>query len=119
MGNGRCTVSLFAGREFDYVVLSTCRSVSRSEVEKMPTDDWLQRHLGVTADFHQINTALTRVKNGLIITGESCPVSQQECVCVGGCVCVCACVRACIGVCMCVCVCVWTFTHTCLICLVW
>ena len=74
-GDGLNTFSLFAGREFDYVVLSTCRSVSRSEVEKTPTDDWLQRHLGLTANFHQINTALTRAKKGLVIIGESCLVS--------------------------------------------
>ncbi|XP_070186287.1 3'-5' exoribonuclease HELZ2-like isoform X2 [Littorina saxatilis] len=56
--------------EFDYVVLSTCRSVSRSQVEQKPTRDWLQRHLGVTADTHLVNMALTRARKGLVITGN-------------------------------------------------
>ncbi|KAL8623914.1 hypothetical protein ACOMHN_054255 [Nucella lapillus] len=58
------------GCEFDYVVLSTCRSVSNSEVERTPTDDWLQRHLGPAADMHQINVAITRPRKGLVIIGN-------------------------------------------------
>lgn len=58
------------GWEYDYVVLSTCRSIAHSEVEVAPTDDWLERHLGKVADCHQVNVALTRAKKGLIITGN-------------------------------------------------
>lgn len=58
------------GSEYDYVVLSTVRSVPRSQVERQPTNDWLERHLGVTADGHQINVAFTRARKGLILTGQ-------------------------------------------------
>ncbi|XP_025107228.1 helicase with zinc finger domain 2-like isoform X5 [Pomacea canaliculata] len=58
------------GSEYDYVVLSTVRSVPRSQVERQPTNDWLERHLGVTADGHQINVAFTRARKGLILTGN-------------------------------------------------
>ncbi|XP_076439727.1 3'-5' exoribonuclease HELZ2-like isoform X2 [Babylonia areolata] len=64
------TVLQAQGSEFDFVVFSTCRSVSRSEARKAPTSAWLHRHLGVTADAHQMNTALTRAREVLIITGN-------------------------------------------------
>ncbi|XP_076459401.1 3'-5' exoribonuclease HELZ2-like isoform X2 [Babylonia areolata] len=64
------SVSHCQGCDFDYVVLSTCRSLPRCEVERRPSEEWLQRHLGPLADMHQINVALTRARKGLIITGN-------------------------------------------------
>ena len=52
------------------MVLSTCRSLPSYKVEKRPSRDWIERHLGVTADGHQINVALTRAREGMIIIGE-------------------------------------------------
>jgi hypothetical protein len=60
-----------SGWEYDYLVLSTCRSVPREEVEVVPSHDWLERHLDRAADVHQINMAITRPRKGLVITGES------------------------------------------------
>ena len=61
---------LFAGKEWDYVILSTVRSLSFNEIDLNPPKQWLSSHLGVVADPHQVNVALTRAKSGLIIIGE-------------------------------------------------
>lgn len=59
-----------AGSEWDYVILSTVRSLPKSSIEKKPTKGWKRRHLGFITDTHQINVALTRAKKGLIIIGK-------------------------------------------------
>lgn len=60
---------LFAGKEWKYVILSTVRSLSLSEIDHDPPKQWLSDHLGIVADPHQVNVALTRAKCGLIIIG--------------------------------------------------
>ncbi|KAK7469686.1 hypothetical protein BaRGS_00036315 [Batillaria attramentaria] len=64
------TVPDCQGHEYDYVVFATTRSVPRSQVERMPTKDWMERHFGRLADKHQVNMAITRAKEGLIIIGN-------------------------------------------------
>ncbi len=71
--SGVRSVVYCAGTEFDYVILSTVRSLMREEVEKRPTIGWLRKQLGFIIDSNQINVALTRAKKGLIIIG-----SQRE-----------------------------------------
>jgi len=64
------TVIAAQGSEWEYVVMSTVRSMPKCSVEKRPTRGWIYRHLGFIADSHQINVALTRAKKGLIIIGN-------------------------------------------------
>ena len=59
------------GSEWDYVILSTVRSLSQVETEKNPTIGWRKKHLGFIVDENQMNVALTRARKGLIIVGES------------------------------------------------
>ena len=63
-------VICFAGGEWDYVILSTVRSLPNYEIDKRPSLGWLKRHLGFITDHHQINVALTRAKRGMIIVGK-------------------------------------------------
>ena len=63
-------VSWFTGDEWDYVILSTVRSLPRYEIEKRPSQGWLKKNLGFIIDHHQINVAITRARRGLIIIGE-------------------------------------------------
>ena len=60
---------LFSGSEWDFVILSTVRSLPRIEIEAKPTYGWKKRRLGFTADEHLMNVALTRARRGLIIIG--------------------------------------------------
>lgn len=64
------TVYECQGHEYDYVVLATTRSVPRSQVERMPTKSWMQSRLGHLSDIRQINVAITRAKQGLVIIGN-------------------------------------------------
>ena len=61
---------LYSGGEWDYVILSTVRSLPEYQIDKQPSLGWLKRHLGFITDEHQINVALTRAKRGMIIVGE-------------------------------------------------
>lgn len=69
-----CDISLdvfcFAGSEWDYVILSTVRSLPKCKIERKPTNGWRYRHLGFIVDTHQINVALTRARKGIIIIGK-------------------------------------------------
>ncbi|ESN94510.1 hypothetical protein HELRODRAFT_68663, partial [Helobdella robusta] len=64
------TVVSAQGSEWDYVILSTVRSLPASEIEREPSIKWRQKHLGFIIDYHQINVALTRSRLGLIILGN-------------------------------------------------
>jgi len=57
------------GAEWDYVVLSTVRSMQPSAVDEKPSLHWQRQHLGFITNEHQINVALTRARKGLIIIG--------------------------------------------------
>ena len=61
---------VFAGSEWDYVILSMVRSLPKSQIEKKPTLGWKHRYLGFITDSHQINVALTRARKGIIIIGK-------------------------------------------------
>ena len=73
---------LCVGSEWEYVILTTVRSMPCSDVDEMPSLHWQRQHLGFITDEHQINVALTRARKGLIIIGLftrnfqllSCPV---------------------------------------------
>lgn len=60
-----------AGKEWDYVILSTVRSLPEYEIDACPQRSWISEHLGSVNDPHQINVALTRAKKGLIILGRA------------------------------------------------
>lgn len=64
------TVMQAQGCEYDFVVFSTCRSQSCNKVNRMATQDWLRKHLGETADDHQMNMALSRAREVLVIVGN-------------------------------------------------
>jgi superfamily I DNA and/or RNA helicase len=57
------------GSEWDYVILSTVRSMPNEEIDPRPTLKWRGKHLGFITNEHQINVAITRSKKGLIIIG--------------------------------------------------
>ena len=64
-----------AGDEYDYVILSTVRSLPLEEIEDhrlVEADSrlWKSEKLGFLADYHLINVAITRAKQGLIIIGK-------------------------------------------------
>ncbi|KAL8582079.1 hypothetical protein ACOMHN_003999 [Nucella lapillus] len=64
------TVVSSQGDEWDYVILSTVRSLSSFKIEARPTFGWCSRHLGFITDQHQVNVALTRARRGLFIVGN-------------------------------------------------
>ena len=61
---------LIAGAEWDYVILSTVRSLPQYEIDPYPSPGWFSEKLGFVADSHQINVAITRARHGLIIVGN-------------------------------------------------
>lgn len=61
----------FVGSEWDFVILSTVRSLPKSSIEKKPTKGWKYRNLGLITDTQQTNIALTRARKGFIIIGMS------------------------------------------------
>ena len=59
------------GSEWDYVLLSTVRSLPQREIDAHPSDRWRAQNLGFITDQHQINVAMTRARLGLIIIGTA------------------------------------------------
>ena len=59
------------GNEWDYVILSTVRSLPLVQIDEKPPLAWRKRHLGFITDVNQINVAITRPKLGLIILGKT------------------------------------------------
>ncbi|XP_038049676.1 helicase with zinc finger domain 2-like [Patiria miniata] len=64
------TVITSQGKEWDYVILSTVRSLPRVEIDEKASTAWKKRNLGFITDENQINVAITRPKMGLIILGN-------------------------------------------------
>ena len=58
------------GSEWDFVIISTVRSLPRVEIEENSTFGWRKHNLGFITDDNQMNVALTRAKKGLIIVGK-------------------------------------------------
>nr|KAG5702195.1 hypothetical protein BaRGS_033907 [Batillaria attramentaria] len=65
-----CTVVSSQGGEWDYVILSTVRSLPSYKIEPNPTHGWCRQNLGFITDRNQVNVALTRARKGLIIVGR-------------------------------------------------
>ncbi|KAJ7332205.1 hypothetical protein JRQ81_014385 [Phrynocephalus forsythii] len=65
-----CTIMKSQGSEWKYVILSTVRSCSRSEIDQKPTLSWQKKQLGFVSDANQINVAITRAQEGLCIIGN-------------------------------------------------
>ena len=63
----------FSGSEWDYVILSLVRSLSKDEIDHEPSLYWLREHLGFVTDDHQMNVGLTRARKGLCIIGMYSP----------------------------------------------
>ncbi|XP_046550029.1 LOW QUALITY PROTEIN: helicase with zinc finger domain 2-like [Haliotis rubra] len=65
-----CTVLASQGREWDYVIISTVRSMPKCQVERQPTSGWICRNMGAVVDHHQVNVAITRARKGLVLIGN-------------------------------------------------
>ncbi|XP_076463379.1 3'-5' exoribonuclease HELZ2-like isoform X2 [Babylonia areolata] len=64
------TVVSSQGGEWDYVILSTVRSLPSYKIEPNPTLGWCRSNLGSITDCNQVNVALTRARKGLFIVGN-------------------------------------------------
>ena len=51
------------------MLLSTVRSLPQREIDRHPSDRWRAEYLGLVTDQHEMNVALTRARQGLIIIG--------------------------------------------------
>ncbi|NXL67127.1 HELZ2 Helicase, partial [Chordeiles acutipennis] len=65
-----CTIMKSQGSEWRYVILSTVRSCSRSEIDLKPTKSWQKKYLGFVTDPNQVNVGITRAQEGLCILGN-------------------------------------------------
>ncbi|NXS33148.1 HELZ2 Helicase, partial [Pomatostomus ruficeps] len=65
-----CTIMKSQGSEWKYVILSTVRSCSRSEIDRNPTKSWQKKYLGFVTDPNQVNVGITRAQEGLCIIGN-------------------------------------------------
>ncbi|XP_039515591.1 helicase with zinc finger domain 2 isoform X1 [Pimephales promelas] len=67
-----CTIMKSQGSEWPYVILSTVRSCSVSDIKShTPSNAWLGKRLGFITDPNQVNVAITRAQDGLCILGNS------------------------------------------------
>ncbi|XP_066521197.1 3'-5' exoribonuclease HELZ2 [Hoplias malabaricus] len=64
------TIMKSQGSEWRYVILSTVRSCTLSDIELQPTKAWLIKNLGFVMDPHQVNVGITRAQEGLCIVGN-------------------------------------------------
>uniref|UniRef100_A0A674HYP0 Helicase with zinc finger 2 n=1 Tax=Terrapene triunguis TaxID=2587831 RepID=A0A674HYP0_9SAUR len=65
-----CTIMKSQGSEWKYVILTTVRSCSRSDIDRKPTKSWQKKYLGFVIDPNQVNVAITRAQEGLCIIGN-------------------------------------------------
>ncbi|XP_016114474.1 helicase with zinc finger domain 2 [Sinocyclocheilus grahami] len=65
-----CTIMKSQGSEWPYVILSAVRSCSDIESDR-PSKAWLGKRLGFITDPNQVNVAITRAQDGLVILGNS------------------------------------------------
>ncbi|NXA78414.1 HELZ2 Helicase, partial [Thryothorus ludovicianus] len=65
-----CTIMKSQGSEWRYVIMSTVRSCSRSEIDRNPTKSWQKKYLGFITDPNQVNVGITRAQEGLCIIGN-------------------------------------------------
>ncbi|PVD23127.1 hypothetical protein C0Q70_16390 [Pomacea canaliculata] len=64
------TVVSSQGGEWDYVIVSTVRSLPSYKIEPHATLGWCHQNMGFITDQNQVNVALTRARRGLIIVGD-------------------------------------------------
>lgn len=64
------TITKSQGSEWDYVILSLVRSLSKDDLDAEPSMYWLREHLGFLTDEHLMNVGLTRARKGLSIIGN-------------------------------------------------
>ncbi|XP_073707802.1 3'-5' exoribonuclease HELZ2-like [Garra rufa] len=64
------TIMKSQGSEWKYVLMSTVRSCSKSDLKTQPTKSWMLNHLGFIMDPHQVNVGITRAQEGLCIIGN-------------------------------------------------
>ena len=61
------------GGEFDYVILSTVRSLPETDIEIRPSPQWREKHIGNLLMNEQLASfLLTRARKGLLIVGRFC-----------------------------------------------
>ncbi|XP_038048815.1 helicase with zinc finger domain 2-like [Patiria miniata] len=72
------TVITSQGSEWDYVIMSTVRSLPRIEIEEKASVGWKQKNLGFIIDENQMNVALSRAKRGLIVIGNQYLLQTHE-----------------------------------------
>ncbi|XP_065918858.1 uncharacterized protein [Dysidea avara] len=69
------TITESQGCEFEFVILSTVRSIPRTKLKNraavQPDRTWIGEHLGSLTDRHQICVGITRAKYGLVIVGNA------------------------------------------------
>ncbi|PIK43144.1 putative helicase with zinc finger domain 2 [Apostichopus japonicus] len=64
------TIIKSQGSEWDYVLLSTVRSLPEDEIPETPGKSWRRTNLGFIEDENQMNVGITRAMQGLIIIGN-------------------------------------------------
>ncbi|XP_048054667.1 helicase with zinc finger domain 2 isoform X2 [Megalobrama amblycephala] len=64
------TIMRSQGSEWKYVIMSTVRSLAKSDIERQPTKSWIMKRLGFIMDPHQVNVGITRAQEGLCIIGN-------------------------------------------------
>ena len=64
------SINILTGRESDYVILSTVRSMPFDKLERPVSTRWAKEHIGDIADSRMINLAITRTRAALFIFGK-------------------------------------------------
>lgn len=59
-----------SGREYDYVIYVTVRTLPSIKIERYPDNKWKLEKLGQLLDKALVTTALTRARKGLVIVGK-------------------------------------------------
>jgi len=73
------TVVASQGNEWDFVILSTVRSLPVDEINTaLSRPRFFSDHFGCVGNPHQVNVALTRAKHGLIIVGNEALLEKDR-----------------------------------------
>ena len=85
------SVCLSVDCEWDYVLVSTVRSLPQRDIDSQPSDKWRAKNLGLVSDQQQLNVAITRARQGLIIIGMYTRTSLSSRMADSGCITYCLC----------------------------
>ena len=66
------------GGEWDFVILSTVRTLPWYKIEERPTRGWKRANLGCITDENEMNVALTRAREGLVVVGTYIDYSHLQ-----------------------------------------